>query len=56
MMLPPADISFVPLKQTQTFRADELMDVRRAPRSVCVGVLVVWWWLCCAGRGMQCGT
>ncbi|KAF6250796.1 phenylalanyl-tRNA synthetase [Scenedesmus sp. NREL 46B-D3] len=24
--LPPADISFVPLKQTQKFRADELMD------------------------------
>jgi phenylalanyl-tRNA synthetase beta chain len=26
--LPPADISFVPLKQTQKFRADELMEVR----------------------------
>lgn len=26
--LPPAEINFVPLKQTQKFRADELMDVR----------------------------
>lgn len=25
--LPPADISFVPLKQTRSFRADELMQV-----------------------------
>jgi hypothetical protein len=26
--LPPADISFVPLKQSRAFRADELMEVR----------------------------
>ena len=25
--LPPADIEFVPLKQTRSFRADELMQV-----------------------------
>ena len=28
--LPPADIEFVPLKQTRSFRADELMQVRAA--------------------------
>jgi hypothetical protein len=33
--LPPADISFVPLKQAQKFRANELMEVRQAPRCVC---------------------
>jgi phenylalanyl-tRNA synthetase beta chain len=25
--LPPAEISFVPLKQTESFRADQLMEV-----------------------------
>ncbi len=28
--LPPADISFVPLKQNKVFRADELMQARLA--------------------------
>ena len=30
--LPPAAISFVPLKQTRAFRADELLEVHSPPR------------------------
>ena len=33
--LPPADIEFVPLKQTRSFTADALMQVRLAASAPC---------------------
>jgi hypothetical protein len=33
--LPPSEISFVPLKQTRAFRADELMEVRSLELEEC---------------------
>ena len=30
--LPPAEIQFVPLKQTESFRADALMEVSNQPK------------------------